>query len=147
MNCNSKLSPFLIFLVSLVLSVLLRFTDSDNTFGILKLLFYIHRLLFRLLIHLKDVVCLLTQDVLCLLTHDVLYLFTQDVTILRNWHSCQWLKYGFVIAWPAHENTIFYLISTKQCCGPFLKVRYVATYVVCTIILVLAPTHFSLTWG
>jgi hypothetical protein len=47
----------------MVLSVLLRFTDSDNLCGILKLLFYIHLLLFRLLTHLKDVMCLLTQDV------------------------------------------------------------------------------------
>ena len=73
-NCSSKLSPFLLVLLSMTLYVLFRFTDSDNPFGIFKLLFYIHRLLFRLLTHLKDVLCLLTQD----------------VTILRNWHSCQW---------------------------------------------------------
>ena len=114
MNRSSKLSPFFLFLLSMVFFVLLRFTDSDNTIGIIKLLFYFHRLLFRLLTHFKDVVCLLTQDVLCLLTQDVRCLFTQDVMILRNWHSCQWLKCGFEISWLAHENT-------KQCCCPFFE--------------------------
>jgi hypothetical protein len=45
--CLSKLSPFVLFLLAIVLSVLLRFTDSDYPFGIFKLLFYIHHLLLR----------------------------------------------------------------------------------------------------
>ena len=52
------------------------------------------------------------------LTHlrEVLCLFTQDFTILRNWHSCQWNKYGFEISWLGHKSPILYLIRTKQCC-------------------------------
>jgi hypothetical protein len=61
MNCSSKLSPFLVCLNGVVRPSSIY--DSDNPFGILKLLFYIHLLLFRLLTHLKDVMCLLTQDV------------------------------------------------------------------------------------
>ena len=30
--------------------------------------------------------------------------------------SCQWNTCSFEISWLGHENTIFYLIRTKQCC-------------------------------
>ena len=45
MHCSFKFSPFVLFRLSMVLSVL-RFTDSDTSFGIFKHLFYIYRLLF-----------------------------------------------------------------------------------------------------
>jgi hypothetical protein len=49
------------------------------------------------------------------------------------------------ISWLGHDNTIFYLMRTKQCCyylNPFHESIFFRIYAGFTVILMSAPTHF-----